>query len=149
MASIADILALNGKFVGTSSWILVDQDRIDRFAAVTGDFQFIHVDPEAAKATPFGGTVAHGLLTLSLLPVMTFEVMPVPDEMKLALNYGYNKVRFLSPVKSGRRIRGHFTQLDFTEAKPGRWSQRTEVSIEIEGEEKSALVAEWIGQYFL
>jgi len=148
-ASLAEIQALIGTKVGTSSWVLVDQERINRFAEVTNDHQFIHVDPEAAKATPFGGTVAHGLLTLSLLPAMAYEVMPKPEGVKMAANYGYNKIRFITPVRSGAKIRAHFKLLDYSEVKPGRWQQTTEVTVEIAGEDKPALIAEWIGQSFL
>ncbi len=148
-ASLAAIQAMVGTKVGTSSWVSVDQERIQKFADVTNDHQFIHVDPEAAKLTPFGGTVAHGLLTLSLLPSMAYEVMPAPDGAKMAANYGYNKIRFITPVRSGAKIRAHFTLLDYREVKPGRWQQTTEVTVEIEGEEKPALIAEWIGQTFV
>jgi acyl dehydratase len=148
-ASLEDIRSHIGGLVGTSSWVLVDQDMINRFADVTGDHQFIHVDETLAKLTPFGGTVAHGLLTLSLLPVMAYEVMPKPEGAKMAANYGYNKVRFVAPVRAGKRIRAHFKLLDYSEVKPGRWQQVTEVSVEIEGEEKPALTAEWIGHTFL
>lgn len=149
MASIEDIKALEGKTVGTSSWVMVDQARINQFAEVTNDHQFIHVDPVAAKATPFGGTIAHGLLTLSLLPSMIYEVMPVLNGAKMAANYGYNKVRFITPVRSGSQIRAHFKLLDFAEVKPGRWQQVIEATVEIENEDKPALIAEGIGQIFL
>jgi len=148
-ASIDEIRSHVGGLVGTSSWVLVDQDMINRFADVTGDHQFIHVDESLAKLTPFGGTVAHGLLTLSLLPVMAYEVLPKPEGARMAANYGYNKVRFVAPVRAGKRIRGHFKLLDYSEAKPGRWQQITEVTVEIEGEEKPALTAEWIGHTFM
>ena len=146
---IDEIKSFIGTEIGVSSWVLIDQNRIDRFAAVTDDHQFIHVDPVAAAATPFGGTIAHGLLTLSMLPSMVYEVMPAPQGRKMSANYGYNKVRFVAPVRSGARIRGRFTLLDFSEIKPGRWQQVTNVTVEIAGEEKPALTAEWIGQIFL
>jgi acyl dehydratase len=149
MAKLPDIVALIGKPLGTSSWVLVDQGLIDRFADVTNDHQFIHVDPVAARATPFGGTIAHGLLTLSLLPAMAYEVVPVPDGAKMAANYGYDKIRFIAPVRSGRRIRAHFKLLDFSEVKPGIWRQVTAATVEIEAEDKPALVADWIAQVFL
>jgi acyl dehydratase len=148
-APLSHIQSLIGTNLGASSWVLVDQDRINRFAEVTGDHQFIHVDPAAAAATPFGGTIAHGLLTLSLLPAFAYEVLPKPEGMKMAANYGYNKIRFITPVRSGSRLRAHFTLLDFTEVKPGRWQQVTEVTVEIEGADKPALVAEWISQAFV
>jgi acyl dehydratase len=144
-----EITGLIGEVLGTSSWVLVDQDMINRFAEVTNDHQFIHVDPEQAKRSPFGGTVAHGLLTLSLLPSMAYEVFPKPEGVKMAANYGYNKVRFVAPVRSGKRIRGVFVLRDYAEVKPGRWQQITDVTVEIEGEDKPALTAEWIGHTFL
>ncbi len=149
MASIADITALVGKVMGTSSWMMIDQARIDAFAEVTNDHQFIHVDPVAAKATPFGGTIAHGLLTLSLLPSMIYEVIPAVNGTKMAANYGYNKVRFITPVRSGSRIRAHFKLLQFIEVKPHRWQQIIEATVDIENEDKPALIAEGIAQIFL
>jgi len=149
MTTIADIIALKGQPAGISAWIMVDQDRINRFAEATGDFQFIHVNPTAAAATPFGGTVAHGMLTLSLLPAMIAALIPFPDGMKMAVNYGFNKVRFIAPVPSGSRVRGHFTLLDVSEVQPARWQQVVAVSVEIENHEKPALAAEWMTQYFL
>ena len=98
-----------GEEVGVSSWILVDQARIDAFAEATEDRQFIHVDPEAAAQTPFGGTIAHGFLSLSLLSRMGAEAMLVPDGLKMAVNYGFDRVRFIAPVKAGKRVRGRFT----------------------------------------
>lgn len=142
--ALADYLALKGKDLGTSEWILVDQGRIDRFAETTEDHQFIHVDPQAAKATPFGTTIAHGYLTLSLLSKMAYEVMPGIQDTKMGVNYGLNSVRFLAPVKSGRRVRGHFTMKDVNERSAGVVQSTVEVKVEIEGEEKPALAAEWV-----
>jgi acyl dehydratase len=147
-ATIADLSALIGQNLGASSWLTIDQTRIDRFADVTGDHQFIHIDPAAASATPFGGTIAHGLLILSLLPAFASEIVPVPEGTKLGVNYGFNKIRFVTPVRSGRDIRAHFTLRDFSEPKPGRWQQSTDVEVEIAGECKPALTAQWIGQFF-
>ncbi len=141
---LADYLALKGRDLGASEWIAVDQGRIDRFAETTEDHQFIHVDPERAKATPFGTTIAHGYLTLSLLSKMAYEVMPGIQGSKMGVNYGLNSVRFLAPVKSGSRVRGHFTMKDVTERQPGVVQSTVEVKVEIEGEEKPALVAEWV-----
>jgi acyl dehydratase len=144
---LEDLQAKVGEAIGTSDWFLIDQDRIDRFADTTEDHQFIHVDPEAAKATPFGGTIAHGFLTLSMLaPCMSGLAKP---ETKMSVNYGFNKIRFLAPVKSGKRIRGHFTLLELVEKRPGQWQQTVEATIEIEGEDKPALMAEWIFQHFV
>lgn len=141
---LADYLALKGKALGASDWITVDQERIDRFAETTEDHQFIHVDPERAKATPFGTTIAHGYLTLSLLSKMAYGVMPGIEGSKMGVNYGLNSVRFLAPVKSGSRVRGHFTMKDVTERSAGVVQSTVEVSVEIEGEAKPALAAEWV-----
>ena len=114
---------------------------IDKFADATGDHQFIHVDPVRAALTPFGGTIAHGLLTLSLVPALAADALPRLDPVAMMINYGYDKVRFLSPVPSGSRIRGRFTLLEFGEKQPGRWKQVSEVVVEIEGATKPALHA--------
>lgn len=145
-----DMKALVGTQVGTSEWIEVSQERINKFAEATGDFQFIHVDLEKAKMTPFGGTIAHGFLTLSLIPVLTAESdCPRPEGIKMAVNYGGNKTRFISPVRSGKRVRGHFKMLELEEKRPGQWQQTMEITIEIEGEDKPALIAEWMTQFFV
>jgi acyl dehydratase len=141
---LADYLALKGKDLGVSEWILVDQGRIDAFAETTEDHQFIHIDPERAKATPFGTTIAHGYLTLSLLSKMAYGVMPGIEGSKMGVNYGLNSVRFLAPVKSGSRVRGHFTMKDVTERSAGVVQSTVEVKVEIEGEDKPALAAEWV-----
>lgn len=141
---------LIGRRIGTSEWMLIDQAMIDKFADATGDHQFIHVDPGRAKSTPFGGTIAHGFLTLSLYPVMIEKSnCPRPEGVKMGVNYGCNKLRFLTPVRSGKRVRGHFKLLELEEKRPGQWQQTLEFSVEIEGEEKPALMAEWLSQYFL
>lgn len=138
-----------GETVGTSDWIMVDQERIDRFAETTGDHQFIHVNPELAKQTPFGTTIAHGFLTLSLMSLMGYQCMPAIQGVKMGVNYGLNRVRFLAPVKSGKRIRGHFRLADVTERAGGAVQSTYEVTVEIEGEEKPALNAEWISLVYL
>ncbi len=139
-----------GQTLGTSEWLLVDQDMINKFADATGDHQFIHVNEAMAKMTPFGGTIAHGFLTLSLFPVlMQKSDCPRVEGVKMGVNYGGNKVRFLTPVRSGKRVRGHFRLLDLEEKRPGQWQQTLEFSVEIEGEEKPALIAEWISQFFV
>ncbi|HEX8063169.1 MAG TPA: MaoC family dehydratase [Allosphingosinicella sp.] len=149
IASIEDIQSKVGSEVGVSGWILVDQPRIDAFADVTEDPQFIHIDPEAAAKTPFGGTVAHGFLTLSLLSRMAADAMLRPEGVKMGVNYGFERVRFMAPVRSGKRVRGRFTLVRFEEKKPGQWQFVHNVTVEIEGEEKPALVADWIGLIFL
>jgi acyl dehydratase len=149
IASIEDISAKVGSDVGVSEWILVDQARIDAFAGVTEDPQFIHIDPEAAAKTPFGGTVAHGFLTLSLLSRMAADAMPRPEGVKMGVNYGFERVRFMAPVRSGKRVRGRFRLERFEEKRPGQWQFVHNVTVEIEGEEKPALVADWIGLIFI
>ena len=131
-----------------SDWVEVSQAMIDRFAAATGDDQFIHVDPVAAAATPFGGTIAHGFLTLSLMPLLASKVPDAPHlaGARMGINYGGNSVRFLTPVRAGSRVRGRFRLLAFDEKSPGRFQQTTQFTVEIDGVEKPALVAEWIGQ---
>ncbi len=144
------LLAKVGSVVGTSEWMTVDQDMIDKFADATGDHQFIHVDPERAKLTPFGTTIAHGFLTLSLMPVLSAKAdLPRLDGIKMGVNYGSDKLRFLAPVKSGKRVRAHFKLVSLEEKRPGQWQQMQEVSVEIEGEDKPALIAEWISQFFI
>ena len=149
LASIEEIKFKVGREVGVSPWILISQAAIDTFAEVTGDHQFIHVDPEAAKATPFGGTIAHGFLTLSLLSQMAAGAMLVPDTLRMAVNYGFEKVRFIAPVRSGKRVRGRFTLTRMDEKNPGQWQFLHHVVVEIEGEEKPALTADWIGLIFI
>jgi acyl dehydratase len=149
IASIEDIRSKVGSEVGVSDWILVDQARIDAFAGITEDPQFIHVDPEAAAKTPFGGTVAHGFLTLSLLSRMAADAMLRPEAVKMGVNYGFERVRFMAPVRSGKRIRGRFILARFEEKKPGQWQFVHNVTVEIEGEDKPALVADWIGLIFV
>ena len=149
IASIDEIRARVGEEVGVSDWILIDQAAIDAFADVTQDHQFIHVDPAAAARTPFGGTVAHGFLTLSLLSRMAADAMLRPEEVKMGVNYGFEKVRFLAPVRSGKRVRGRFVLSRFEEKRPGQYQFVHNVTVEIEGEDKPALIAEWIGMMFL
>jgi len=137
--------ALVGKEIGVSSWHLIDQPRIDTYADVTEDHQFIHVDPEKAKATAFGTTIAHGFLTMSMLSVMSYEVMPAIAGTTMGVNYGFDKLRFISPVRSGKRIRGRFVLAEAKLRKPNELQSRTNVTVEIEGEDKPALVADWLG----
>jgi acyl dehydratase len=134
-----------------SDWIEVTQAMIDTFADATGDHQFIHVDPDRAAHTPFGGTIAHGFLTLSLMPLLASKVPDAPQiaGARMGVNYGGNTVRFLTPVRSGSRVRGRFKLLSFEEKKPGQWQQTTEFTVEIHGQDKPALLAEWIGQTYV
>lgn len=139
-----------GETLGISEWVLVDQDMINKFADATGDHQFIHIDVERAKQTPFGGTIAHGFLTLSLMPLLAAKSdNPRVDGVKMGVNYGSNKLRFLAPVRAGKRVRAQFKLLELEEKRPGQWQQVQEVTIEIEGEEKPALICEWISQFFV
>ncbi len=139
-----------GEIIGVSEWIEVTQTRIDDFAQATGDFQFIHIDPVAAAQTPFGGTIAHGFLTLSLIPLLTERsTVPHVTGIRMGVNYGGNKTRFLAPVRAGKRIRAHFTLLALDEKRPGQWQQTVEITVEIEHEDKPALIAEWITQFFV
>lgn len=134
-----------------SEWVAVTQEMIDKFADATGDHQFIHVDPERARLTPFGTTIAHGFLTLSLLPQLAAKNpdMPRLDGVRMGVNYGGNKVRFLAPVPSGSNIRGRSKITEFDEKRPGQFQYTTETTVEIEGSEKPAMIAEWITQLFV
>ncbi|MHB9400290.1 MaoC family dehydratase [Mesorhizobium sp. RSR380A] len=141
-----DVLLANvGKEVGVSPWREVTQTMIDQFADATDDHQFIHCDPERAKnETPFGGTIAHGFLSLSLLSAMTFETMPPLEKGKMGVNHGFDSLRFLAPVKTGARIRTRFVLAD-VKVRPSGWVQTAhDVTIEIEGSKKPALTARWL-----
>ena len=145
-----EVQAQVGQQVGTSEWVVMSQERINQFAEATGDHQFIHIDPDKAKLTPFGGTIAHGFLTLSMIPYLSANSdLPKVDGVKMGVNYGGNKTRFISPVRSGKRIRGHWKLVDLEEKRPGQWQQTHEITIEIEGEDKPALITEWIMQFFV
>jgi acyl dehydratase len=133
-----------GEPLGVSDWFLIDQERVNRFADVTLDHQFIHVDPARAKATPFGGTIAHGFLTLSLLVPLCLDFIPVLANRTLVVNYGFDKVRFVAPVKVGKRIRAQSMLSEVSERKPNNVIMKIGVTVEIEGEDKPALVAEWL-----
>ncbi|EUB97070.1 MaoC domain protein dehydratase [Rhizobium sp. CF080] len=142
--SLTEVGDLVGTEVGISEWITVDQPMIDLFANATHDHQFIHVDPERALAeSPFGGTIAHGFLTLSLLSAMNFDCVPRIREQTMGINYGFDRVRFMSPVKSGSRIRGHFTLAEIRFRGGGMLLTTYDVSVEIENEKKPALTAIW------
>ena len=147
--SLDEIKTYVGKEIGVSDWFELDQKRINAFADLTEDHMFLHVNPEAAKATPFGGTIAHGLLTLSMMPVMAYQAMPGVSGTKMGVNYGYNKVRFMAPVKSGKRVRGRFGVKAVEPQSGGRMQIVHDVAIEIEGESKPAIAAEWITMVWL
>ena len=145
----ADLQATVGTDLGVSDWITIEQDRVNQFADVTEDHQFIHVNPEAAKMTPFGGPIAHGFLTLSLLSKFSEQGGLVIEGVKMGVNYGFEKVRFLAPVKVGKKVRGHFKLKAADEKRPGQYLLTYEVTVEIEGEDKPALVADWLGMQFI
>lgn len=140
----AELAGRIGTELGVSEWFVVDQERVNAFADVTLDHQFVHVDPERARATPFGGTIAHGLLTLSLIVHLCLPFLPKLAGTKLLVNYGFDRVRFSAPVKVGGRIRARGRLADVTERKPGQVIVKIDVTIEIEDEDKPALVAEWL-----
>jgi len=139
-----ELRGLTGQEAGVSDWTTVSQEMINRFADATGDHQWIHVDVERArKETPFGSTIAHGFLTVSLLPQLSKEAVEVRGDYKMRINYGFNKLRFVSPVKAGARIRARLTPLKVTDNEV-TW----QVTVEVEGAEKPALVAEWLGRFY-
>lgn len=147
--SISELPSLVGKEMPPSDWLEITQERVNRFADATDDHQFIHVKPLRAKFTPFGGTIAHGFLTLSLLTHLMSETAPRPEKHKMTINYGSDRVRYLAPVRVGKRIRARQKIVDVTEKKPGQWLIKADVTIEIEGEEKPALVAEILMMHFV
>ena len=142
---LQDMQAMTGQVIGTSDWIEIGQDRINAFADCTEDHQFIHVDPEAAAKTPFGGTIAHGFLTLSLASAMSYDAVERLDGVVMGVNYGFDKLRFLAPVPAGSKVRGRFRLLSAEDKGGGRWLIKHELTVEIEGGDKPALIAEWLG----
>jgi acyl dehydratase len=145
-AHLADLQAEVGSEIGTSDWVTIDQHRIDLFAQATGDHQWIHVDPARAAQGPFGTTIAHGFLTLSLLPQL-FDTGFAIDDVRMGVNYGLNRVRFTAPVPAGGRVRGHFKLQSYT-ALPGGAQLTVEVTVELEGSDKPACVAESVSRRF-
>ena len=142
----AELPGYIGKEVGVTDWFQIDQERIDRFAEATEDYQYIHIDKERAAQTPFGATIAHGFLTLSLLSMFSNKNGGIKLKgAVMGINYGLDKVRFINPVKVDSNIRAHFTLLEASEKQPGRYLLKHYVTVEIEGEEKPALIAEWLG----
>ena len=137
-----ELTSMVGDELGTSEWFTIDQDRIDQFADVTVDHQYIHVDEERASQTPLGGTIAHGFLTLSLVTHLTSQIGVTPENTVMVFNYGLDRLRFINPVRAGSRVRAHTTLMDVTEKQPGQLLIKTGVTVEIDGEEKPALVAE-------
>ena len=141
---IEELKTLAGQEVGVSGWLPVTQEMIDRFADVTGDHQWIHVDTErATRETPFGSTIAHGFLTVSLLPQLSQQTLVVQGDFKMRINYGFNRLRFVSPVRSGSRIRARFTAQKVTDNEV-TWL----VTVDVEGQDKPAVVAEWLSRFY-
>lgn len=149
MTKPSDLHALIGTEVGVSSWIEIDQARIDAFADITNDHQFIHVNPELAKQTPFGTTIAHGFLTLSLASGMSYEAVPRLDGVVMGVNYGFDKLRFLAPVPVNSKVRGRFKLMSAEDKGNGRWLVKHELTVEIEGSDKPALIAEWLAMHMV
>ncbi len=145
MPKPSELQSLVGTEIGVSRWFLVDQAKIDAFADTTEDWQFIHVNPELAKQTPFGGTIAHGFLTLSLASAMSYDAVAPLEGVVMGVNYGFDKLRFLAPVPAGSKIRGRFKLLGAEDKGGGRWLLKHELTVEIDGAEKPALIAEWLG----
>lgn len=142
-----EMIASQGREIGTSAWFTVDQARIDAFAEVTEDRQFIHIDPVRAADTIFGGTVAHGMLTLSMMSGMAYGALPAMEGQSASVNYGFEKVRFITPVRSGARIRGRFVLADATVRGGEKLMTRFDVVVEIEDEDRLALTADWLILY--
>ena len=149
MTRASELQGLIGQEIGVSKWFEITQARIDAFADCTEDWQFIHIDPDKARATPFGGTIAHGFLTLSLASAMSYDAVAPLEGVVMGVNYGFDKLRFLAPVPAGSKVRGRFRLLS-AENKGGdgnvtRWLLKHELTVEIEGGDKPALIAEWLG----
>lgn len=151
MVAKEELLAMVGQEMGASEWFQIDQARINAFADATLDHQFIHVDPEKAKHTPFGTTIAHGFLTLSLLPHLQTSMtdLAVPAGLKMGMNYGFDKIRFLAPVKVNARVRAVAKLKEVVEKNPGQFLVTAEYTVEIENEPKPALIADWLLMYFV
>ena len=148
IADIAELKSLTGQEVAVGDWLEISQERINQFADATGDHQWIHVDVERAKReSPFGGPIAHGFLTLSLIPRLSWNTITLKQPFKMSVNYGLNKVRFMSPVRAGSRIRPRMKLLEVSDI-PGGYQTQWQVTIEIEGRDKPACVAETLGRYY-
>jgi len=143
-----DLQQMVGTELGTSEWFLIDQGRIDAFADTTVDHQYIHVDPERAAQTPFGTTIAHGFLTLSLLIPLLADILTGPEGTVMAINYGTNRLRFLEPVGVDSRVRARAVLAGVADKGDGRWLVQTDVTVEIEGGTKPALVVELLTMFF-
>ena len=148
-AKPSELAGLIGSEIGVSDWITIEQDRINQFADVTEDHQFIHINPEAAKMTPFGGTIAHGFLSLSLLSKFAEQGSLSIEGVAMGVNYGMDKMRFINPVPVNSRVRGRFVLKDAQEKNPGQYLITTTVTVEIDGVDKPALVADWLTMQFV
>ncbi|UXN59250.1 MaoC family dehydratase [Phyllobacterium zundukense] len=142
--TLKQLTAAIGTEIGCSEWRVVSQDMINLFADATDDHQFIHTDPERAAETPFGGTIAHGFLTISLLSTLAYEALPMIEGATMGINYGFDKVRFMAPVRSDKRVRARFKLVDADIRPSGRVLNNYEVTLEIENSLKPALVANWL-----
>lgn len=146
---VAELKDYVGKELGCSQWLTIDQDRINLFAEATGDHQFIHVDPVKAAQTPFGSTIAHGFLSLSLIPKLMEDILILPEGAKMVVNYGLDSVRFIQPVKVNSRVRLKVDMNDVIEKKPGQWLLKATATLEIEGSDKPAYIAEPLSLCFV
>ena len=143
--SLNELTTLVGKNLGCSDWLLIEQDRINLFADCTEDHQFIHVNEDRAKKeTPFGGTIAHGFLSLSLLSKLSYGVALELENVKMSINYGFEKIRFIHPVPSGSKVRAHFFLNNAVERKSNQWMLTYDITLEIEGSDKPVLSAQWL-----
>ncbi|MBV7513239.1 MULTISPECIES: MaoC family dehydratase [unclassified Pseudomonas] len=146
---VAELKDYVGKELGRSEWLTIDQERINLFAEATGDYQFIHVDPVKAAQTPFGSTIAHGFLSLSLIPKLMEDILILPEGVKMVVNYGLDTVRFIQPVKVNSRVRLKVDMNEVTEKKPGQWLLKATATLEIEGSDKPAYIAEPLSLCFV
>ncbi|EJM08533.1 MULTISPECIES: MaoC family dehydratase [Pseudomonas] len=146
---VAELKDYVGKELGRSEWLTIDQERINLFAEATGDYQFIHVDPVKAAQTPFGSTIAHGFLSLSLIPKLMEDILILPEGAKMVVNYGLDSVRFIQPVKVNSRVRLKVDMNDVIEKKPGQWLLKATATLEIEGSDKPAYIAEPLSLCFV
>ncbi|EJN17554.1 acyl dehydratase [Pseudomonas sp. GM78] len=146
---VAELKDYVGKELGSSDWLTIDQERINLFAEATGDYQFIHVDPVKAAQTPFGSTIAHGFLSLSLIPKLMEDILVMPEGLKMVVNYGLDSVRFIQPVKVDSKVRLKVELSEVTEKKPGQLLLKAIATLEIEGMDKPAYVAESLSLCFV
>ena len=146
---VAQLKDYVGKELGRSDWLTIDQARINLFAEATGDHQFIHVDPVKAAQTPFGSTIAHGFLSLSLMPKLMEDILIMPEGLKMAVNYGLDSGRFIQPGKVNSKVRLNVTLTDVTEKKPGQWLFKATATLAIEAQEKPANIAEPLSLCFV